>query len=338
MTDQRPNTPRSPGGKTAEGPPTKAASGSNPSGKKRSDRAASKAARNPNGGKPVGASKAGPALKASNAPTPKPSTSSAALAAASKRDGKKVSDKTSSTPAKTAPAVKPVSVPKASAAPQVTRAAPSAASVSRPAPRFETQLGSGAAAPGKGSVPTPHATAPKPEGPKPDAVAQPKAEPVPARPAFEGVRPEATAMASAVPPAPKPAPDRPANVVALKPEAAAPKPANGAALAPPSGASRSGGISAQPAAVKETYAAQGLVELNAKMFDMLCAQSDKTFALWRATLTAGSVAEAVRVQTAGIREVYEATAAQWRDIAQTTQRMLGQSVQPLPSLWTKDAK
>ena len=90
--------------------------------------------------------------------------------------------------------------------------------------------------------------------------------------------------------------------------------------------------------MKETYAAQGLVELNAKMFDMLCAQSDKTFALWRATLTAGSVAEAVRVQTAGIREVYEATAAQWRDIAQTTQRMLGQSVQPLQSVWTKDAK
>lgn len=70
-------------------------------------------------------------------------------------------------------------------------------------------------------------------------------------------------------------------------------------------------------------ATRGLVELNGKMFDLWRAQSDAAFRVWRSVMTAGSLAEAVRAQTSGMREVYELTISQWKELAETTGRLVG---------------
>jgi len=67
----------------------------------------------------------------------------------------------------------------------------------------------------------------------------------------------------------------------------------------------------------------GWAELNGKMLNLMRSQTEANFALWRSTLGAGSLSEAIRIQTTGIREAYETTAAQWRDIAETAARLMG---------------
>lgn len=89
-------------------------------------------------------------------------------------------------------------------------------------------------------------------------------------------------------------------------------------------------------AVTETATAttRGALEVNDKVLDALRAQSDAAFDLWRSTLTAGSFAEAVRVQATGARAVYETAATHWRDVAETTTRWIGASMKPIQSAWT----
>jgi hypothetical protein len=84
-----------------------------------------------------------------------------------------------------------------------------------------------------------------------------------------------------------------------------------------------------------TAATRGMVEINGRMFDLLRAQSDATFSLWRQTLQAGTLSEAVRAQTSGVRQAYEATASQWKDLAEVTSRVMGDTVRPLQSALTK---
>ena len=80
-----------------------------------------------------------------------------------------------------------------------------------------------------------------------------------------------------------------------------------------------------------TAAAHGMLELNGKVIDLLRAQSDAAFELWRSALTAGSLSEAVRVQTSGLRQAYEATATHAKDVAETATRAIGDTVKPLQS-------
>lgn len=83
-----------------------------------------------------------------------------------------------------------------------------------------------------------------------------------------------------------------------------------------------------------TASARGAAEVNGKVFELLQAQSQAAFDLWRSVLTAGSMAEAVRLQTSGVRQVYEATTTQWKDLAETTSRAFSEAVKPLQSTWT----
>src|SRR4051812_30817437 len=76
---------------------------------------------------------------------------------------------------------------------------------------------------------------------------------------------------------------------------------------------------------------RGLLELNGKFVDLWRAQSDAALELWRSTLSAGSVADAVKAQTSGFRQSYEATTSHWKDIAETTGRLMGDAAKTLQS-------
>lgn len=76
---------------------------------------------------------------------------------------------------------------------------------------------------------------------------------------------------------------------------------------------------------------RGALEVNGKVIDALRAQSEATFDLWRQALSAGSLSEAVRLQTSGARQVYETAASHWKDVAETTTRWLGSTVKPIQS-------
>jgi hypothetical protein len=79
---------------------------------------------------------------------------------------------------------------------------------------------------------------------------------------------------------------------------------------------------------------RGALEVNGKVIEALRIQSEVALDLWQSTLKAGSVPEAMRLQTTGMRTAYETAAAQWKDIAATTTRWFGQSVEPIQAVWT----
>ena len=87
----------------------------------------------------------------------------------------------------------------------------------------------------------------------------------------------------------------------------------------------------QAVAHSAAAAANGMLELNGKVIDLVRAQSDAAFDLWRSTMTAGSLSEAVRVQTSGIRQAYEATTTHAKDVAEAATRAIGDTVKPLQS-------
>ena len=84
-----------------------------------------------------------------------------------------------------------------------------------------------------------------------------------------------------------------------------------------------------------TATTEGLVELNGKLLELVRAQSEATLELWRSAMTAGSLSEAVRLQTSSFRHAYETTAAQWREIAETATRMMNEAAKPLRSTFTQ---
>ena len=97
---------------------------------------------------------------------------------------------------------------------------------------------------------------------------------------------------------------------------------------------RENGESLRQAVTDSTTATtRAFVELNGKLIDLVRAQSDATLDLWRSTLSAGTFSEAIRVQTHGLREVYETTSAQWKDIAETAGRLAAEAAKPLRTAW-----
>jgi hypothetical protein len=50
-------------------------------------------------------------------------------------------------------------------------------------------------------------------------------------------------------------------------------------------------------------------------------------------LTAGSLAEAVRVQTSGLHRMYETSVGQWKDMAEAATRFMGEAAKPMQSVW-----
>jgi hypothetical protein len=90
----------------------------------------------------------------------------------------------------------------------------------------------------------------------------------------------------------------------------------------------------QVAAETAQQTALGAFEVNEKVLDALRAQSDAAFECWRAALGAGSMSEAIGVQAAGARKVYETATSHWADVAESARRWLGATVRPMQSAWT----
>ena len=96
------------------------------------------------------------------------------------------------------------------------------------------------------------------------------------------------------------------------------------------------GDSIRQAVAQSTWATtRGLAEINGRVLDLIRAQNDATIDLWRSTLSASSLSDAVRAQTSGLRHAYEATAAQWKDIAETAGRVMGEAAKPLRSAFAQ---
>jgi hypothetical protein len=91
----------------------------------------------------------------------------------------------------------------------------------------------------------------------------------------------------------------------------------------------------QAVAQSTSATTRGLAEINGKVLDLIRAQNDATIDLWRSTLSASSLSDAVRAQTSGLRHAYEATAAQWKDIAETAGRVMGEAAKPLRSAFAQ---
>jgi hypothetical protein len=243
-----------------------------------------------------------------------------------------------------APAVKAKALAVASAAKVAAAAPPTPRPVEKPAPVAQAKV-----------------EAPKVEVPK---VAAQRSEPAkaPVPPAAPAPVP---AVAAPVPTAPVAKAESAKPAEQPKPKADAPVPAkpvsaagvgavsapaiSQAAAAPVAAVLKSGGDQAnvvfakaqensealrKAAAASANAVAHGFIEINNKVLDLLRAQSDATFALWRSTVEAGSLSDAIRVQSSGVRQAYETTASQWRDIAETTGRVVEEAVKPIRQVLT----
>lgn len=88
-------------------------------------------------------------------------------------------------------------------------------------------------------------------------------------------------------------------------------------------------------------ASKGALEINGKVLDLVRAQADAAFGLWRQLLGAGSLSEAVQLQTRGWRHGYEMTSSRLKDIAETTGRVAETSIGPVRRMvdtWSKETR
>jgi hypothetical protein len=88
-------------------------------------------------------------------------------------------------------------------------------------------------------------------------------------------------------------------------------------------------------AVSENAAplARGLIDINNKMLDLMVAQQQALMKTWQSALEAGSVSEAIKVQTSGLREAYEQSSAQIKDIAQTGNSVMMSTLSSAQAKW-----
>lgn len=82
-------------------------------------------------------------------------------------------------------------------------------------------------------------------------------------------------------------------------------------------------------------ASRGLVALNGQMLDLMRANTDLTLSLMRSTLSAGSLSEAIKLQTSGAREAFETTSAHMKAMAEATTKLVGETTQPLAAAITR---
>lgn len=86
-------------------------------------------------------------------------------------------------------------------------------------------------------------------------------------------------------------------------------------------------------------ASKGVAEINGKVLDLVRAQTDAAFSLWRQLLGVNSLSQAVQLQTKGLREGYERTSSHLKDIAETTGRVAETSLAPMRRIigaWGRD--
>jgi hypothetical protein len=90
----------------------------------------------------------------------------------------------------------------------------------------------------------------------------------------------------------------------------------------------------QVVAESTTATTAGALEVNEKVLDAFRAQSEAVLDLWRSTLAADTLTEAVRVQTTGARDAYAVAASHWKDVAESTSRWFGAALKPFQSVLT----
>jgi hypothetical protein len=167
---------------------------------------------------------------------------------------------------------------------------------------------------------------PVPAAAKPAPAAVAKAEPVPAKPTAPAAKREDILPSGGLVPSPE-------KVIA--PLATAFEAGANQARAAYARAQDTGDSFRQAVAQSTQATTRGLAEINGKVLDLIRAQNDATIDLWRSTLTVPSFSEAIRAQTSGLRQAYETTAAQWKDIAETAGRVMGEVAKPLQSAFTQ---
>jgi hypothetical protein len=86
-------------------------------------------------------------------------------------------------------------------------------------------------------------------------------------------------------------------------------------------------------AVRETVAvsAKGALEVNDKIIEALQIQGHAALDLWQKAIGTSHLPGGFGTQTGAAREAFEATSAQWKDVAATTARWMTKSVEPLQS-------
>lgn len=203
--------------------------------------------------------------------------------------------------------------------------------------------------------------APRPQAdpaPKPIAAASPapgdpapKApeSPAPKAPEPAGTSAQAPATSASHGPAPSarvgatdntspPAATGPAAPPPIPPAPSADQASGGHAEASPPAADAGRGAGEEAPGPGTVEPIAGFVELNTKLFEFFRTQADATMSVWRATVTAGSLAEAVRVQTSGMRQVYESSAGQWKEVSETTNRVFADAFKAMRSAWTQQSR
>ncbi|GGK36969.1 phasin family protein [Salinarimonas ramus] len=249
---------------------------------------------------------------------------------------------------KSAAAAKPAAAGKPAAAKtQKTTALKSAALKAAAAPRPEKAAPEADASP---AAPSPAAPAPSPAAPTPAPVAAAAPAPIPA----PSLAPRAAEPAPAVKAAPKPAPKAepepslhdeafsavgiarlPAADDLVKPYARMMESGTVGARTAYSQVRESNEAMAQACFASAAAASRGMATLNAEMLDLMRANTDLTLSVMRSTLTAGSLSEAVKLQTSGARQAYETTSAHMRAIAEATTKLVGETTQPIADAITK---
>jgi hypothetical protein len=86
-------------------------------------------------------------------------------------------------------------------------------------------------------------------------------------------------------------------------------------------------------AVREAVAAsaKGALEVNDKFIQALHIQGDAAINLWRTSIDNARLPDGLNAQTGAARQAFEATSAQWKDVAETTARWISKSIEPLQS-------
>lgn len=78
----------------------------------------------------------------------------------------------------------------------------------------------------------------------------------------------------------------------------------------------------------------GALDVNDKVLEALRAQSDTALETWQSALKAGTLSEAINVQSAGTRQMYEVATARWGEVADSARRWVGACVKPMQSAWS----
>ena len=87
-----------------------------------------------------------------------------------------------------------------------------------------------------------------------------------------------------------------------------------------------------------TASAKGALEVNGKIIDALNVQSNAALDLWRSAISPTPLPEVLKAQSLATRQAYEASSAQWKDVAESTALWVTKSLEPLQSAFQRQGR